>query len=80
VSYVIGLLILIYLLDDRYEAACKFLERNGLLSIIRGHEAQDAGYDFQTVSEFVFLIVPQLHYASKATEQKVPFCYHNVNG
>ena len=29
---------------DRYEAACKFLERNGLLSIVRGHEAQDAGY------------------------------------
>ncbi|KAH7922000.1 Metallo-dependent phosphatase [Leucogyrophana mollusca] len=27
-----------------YEAACKFLERNGLLGIIRGHEAQDAGY------------------------------------
>ncbi|KAF8664226.1 hypothetical protein AX16_000788 [Volvariella volvacea WC 439] len=27
-----------------YEAACKFLDRNGLLGIIRGHEAQDAGY------------------------------------
>ncbi|KAK2462791.1 hypothetical protein APHAL10511_005182 [Amanita phalloides] len=27
-----------------FEAACKFLERNGLLGIIRGHEAQDAGY------------------------------------
>ncbi|KAJ8488250.1 hypothetical protein ONZ45_g14019 [Pleurotus djamor] len=27
-----------------YEAACKFLERNNLLGIIRGHEAQDAGY------------------------------------
>ncbi|CAK5274293.1 unnamed protein product, partial [Mycena citricolor] len=27
-----------------YEAACQFLERNGLLGIIRGHEAQDAGY------------------------------------
>ncbi|EGN94333.1 hypothetical protein SERLA73DRAFT_114496 [Serpula lacrymans var. lacrymans S7.3] len=27
-----------------YEAACKFLERNGLLGIIRGHEAKDAGY------------------------------------
>jgi len=27
-----------------YEAACKFLERNELLGIIRGHEAQDAGY------------------------------------
>jgi len=27
-----------------YQAACAFLERNGLLSIIRSHEAQDAGY------------------------------------
>ncbi len=27
-----------------YPAACAFLERNGLLSIIRAHEAQDAGY------------------------------------
>lgn len=27
----------------RYTAACQFLERNGLLSIIRAHEAQDAG-------------------------------------
>jgi serine/threonine-protein phosphatase 2B catalytic subunit len=26
-----------------YTAACQFLERNGLLGIIRGHEAQDAG-------------------------------------
>ena len=29
---------------DRYEAACRFLERNQLLGIFRGHEAQDAGY------------------------------------
>ncbi|EIW74349.1 serine threonine protein phosphatase 2B [Coniophora puteana RWD-64-598 SS2] len=27
-----------------YQAACSFLERNNLLSIIRAHEAQDAGY------------------------------------
>ncbi|KAG5357230.1 Serine/threonine-protein phosphatase 2B catalytic subunit [Yarrowia sp. C11] len=27
-----------------YHAACAFLEANGLLSIIRAHEAQDAGY------------------------------------
>lgn len=27
-----------------YQAACAFLERNRLLSIIRAHEAQDAGY------------------------------------
>ncbi|KAJ3127083.1 3',5'-cyclic-nucleotide phosphodiesterase (PDEase) (3':5'-CNP), partial [Physocladia obscura] len=27
-----------------YHAACAFLEKNGLLSVIRAHEAQDAGY------------------------------------
>jgi hypothetical protein len=27
-----------------YHAACAFLEKNNLLSIIRAHEAQDAGY------------------------------------
>ncbi|XP_023313514.1 serine/threonine-protein phosphatase 2B catalytic subunit alpha isoform-like isoform X1 [Trichogramma pretiosum] len=27
-----------------YEAVCDFLERNGLLGVIRAHEAQDAGY------------------------------------
>ncbi|KAG1887682.1 Metallo-dependent phosphatase-like protein [Suillus subluteus] len=27
-----------------YQAACQFLERNNLLSIIRAHEAQEAGY------------------------------------
>ena len=27
-----------------YHAACQFLERNNLLSLIRAHEAQDAGY------------------------------------
>lgn len=28
----------------RYDAVCQFLERNNLLTVIRGHEAQDAGY------------------------------------
>ncbi|KAF8965423.1 serine/threonine-protein phosphatase 2B catalytic subunit [Flammula alnicola] len=27
-----------------YDAVCQFLDRNGLLTLIRGHEAQDAGY------------------------------------
>ncbi|RXK40906.1 serine/threonine-protein phosphatase 2B catalytic subunit A1 [Tremella mesenterica] len=27
-----------------YQSACQFLERNNLLSVIRAHEAQDAGY------------------------------------
>ena len=30
--------------EHRYQAACQFLERNNLLSIIRAHEAQDAGF------------------------------------
>lgn len=29
---------------NSYHAACAFLEKNNLLSIIRAHEAQDAGY------------------------------------
>jgi hypothetical protein len=29
--------------DYSYNAACQFLERNNLLSVIRAHEAQDAG-------------------------------------
>lgn len=31
---------------ERYQAACDFLERNSLLGVVRGHEAQDAGYVF----------------------------------
>ena len=34
-----------------YQAACSFLERNRLLSIIREHEPQDAGY----ANAFTFL-------------------------
>ena len=32
-----------FMICNRYNAACQFLERNNLLSIIRAHEAQDAG-------------------------------------
>lgn len=42
-----------------YAAACEFLARNNLLSIIRGHEAQDAGhrlYRQAELSEFPTLI------------------------
>lgn len=31
-----------------YRAVCAFLENNKLLSIIRAHEAQDAGYSIYT--------------------------------
>jgi hypothetical protein len=37
------------LTEYSYNAACQFLERNNLLSVIRAHEAQDAGY-------FVYLL------------------------
>lgn len=42
-----------------YNAVCDFLRRNNLLSVIRGHEAQDAGYRLYrqvTSSEFPALI------------------------
>jgi len=31
-------------LPCRYDAVCAFLNRNNLLGVFRGHEAQDAGY------------------------------------
>ena len=34
-----------------YAACCDFLHRNHLLSIIRAHEAQDAGYQMYKKSE-----------------------------
>ena len=35
---------LLNLIPNSYEAVCAFLERNNLLTVIRGHEVQDAGY------------------------------------
>lgn len=35
-----------------YPAVCEFLQSNNLLSIIRAHEAQDAGYVFRTRHTF----------------------------
>lgn len=37
-----------YLLFSSYPAVCEFLQSNNLLSIIRAHEAQDAGYVIPT--------------------------------
>jgi len=34
-----------------YRAVCQFLDRNGLLSIIRAHEAQDQGYRMHLTNE-----------------------------
>lgn len=65
---------------DRYEAACKFLERNGLLGIVRGHEAQDAGY----VSLHSLYCTPlrpstlQIHDVPQNSDQKVPFRDHRL--
>lgn len=36
------------LLSPSYPAVCEFLQSNNLLSIIRAHEAQDAGYVYTT--------------------------------
>lgn len=44
-------------LGNRYQAACQFLERNNLLSIIRAHEAQDAGC-VRLWNTFPLLIIP----------------------
>lgn len=37
-------IIFVGVVANSYHAACAFLEKNNLLSIIRAHEAQDAGY------------------------------------
>ena len=47
-----------------YKAVCEFLERNRLLSIIRAHEAQDAGY--VPISPFKYT------WLTNATDAQVP--------
>ena len=42
-SLMITLFYLMCLLFFSYQATCDFLQKNNLLSIIRAHEAQDAG-------------------------------------
>lgn len=70
----------------RYEAACKFLERNGLLGIVRGHEAQDAGcassfsitisgsrVSFSCRHHLVLMVTPTKVYdVSQDTNEEVP--------
>jgi hypothetical protein len=64
---------------ERYEAACKFLERNGLLGIVRGHEAQDAGY-VPVVPCIPFTCHPtrQIHDVPQDADQKVSLCHHRL--
>ena len=38
----------VFSLFPSYPAVCEFLQSNNLLSIIRAHEAQDAGYVIPT--------------------------------
>lgn len=52
-NYFMNCYLMLILFDDlchkfvyfSYAACCDFLQQNNLLSIIRAHEAQDAGYD-----------------------------------
>ncbi|KAF9450401.1 Metallo-dependent phosphatase [Macrolepiota fuliginosa MF-IS2] len=56
-----------------YEAVCQFLERNNLLTVIRGHEAQDAGYTMHKKT-------PKKHFPSVITIFSAPNyldVYHN---
>ena len=43
-----------------YQAVTQFLERNKLLSIIRAHEAQDAGYDVSIADDLSCTYLPLL--------------------
>lgn len=59
-----------------YQAACQFLERNKLLSIIRAHEAQDAGFDAPLDRFLTFInFYLQLPHVSKDTDYRLPFCH-----
>lgn len=44
-------------LSSSYPAVCEFLQNNSLLSVIRAHEAQDAGWVLQIPSAFVLSLV-----------------------
>lgn len=67
------------IVNIRYEAACKFLERNELLGIIRGHEAQDAGYvhlPFPSFWERNSNDDDQIYDAPKDTHEEISLGYH----
>jgi len=61
-----------------YTAACNFLERNNLLSIIRAHEAQDAGQVKLFFKRWILLRWGSLIKLSDVPENEndwIPFCY-----
>ena len=53
-----------------YNAACQFLERNNLLSVIRAHEAQDAGY-----YPVPFPCLMQISHVSEDSHDTISSCY-----
>ena len=66
-----------------YNACCEFLQRNSLLSIIRAHEAQDAGYKkyrkSQTTGFHLLSQSSQLQTTWMSTETKVGGCRSHDN-
>ncbi|KAJ3039604.1 3',5'-cyclic-nucleotide phosphodiesterase (PDEase) (3':5'-CNP) [Rhizophlyctis rosea] len=58
-----------------YHAACAFLERNNLLSIIRAHEAQDAGY--VSLLDFVITIFSAPNYLDVYNNKAAVLKYEN---
>lgn len=65
-----------------YRAVCAFLENNKLLSIIRAHEAQDAGYSINNQTILLLLFLCQRNFdtlrnAFKKQSNRFPNSYHN---
>ena len=68
---------------SRYEAAVKFLERNDLHSVIRAHEAQDAGYDSAKNREqpcCVLTFDQQICHVPQNADEEIPVCHHRILG
>lgn len=56
-----------------YPAVCAFLQRNNLLSIIRAHEAQDAGLvKLQNGLLIKILIFSNIYLVTECTEETTP--------
>lgn len=66
------------LIFDSYHAACQFLERNGLLSIIRAHEAQDSGYASYAYVRRTWADIFQLSHVPQDANDRLPLCHDNI--
>ena len=67
-----------------YKAVCNFLNHNGLISIVRGHEAQDAGFKMykpMPKSKFPSLITifSAPNYCETYGNKAVIMCYEKKN-